>query len=79
MSAVSTDSRSSYRIFISFTNADRALAEYVARGLRRILDNVESVYCFSLPGSFNSKGGSHVADDFMKKKLSLSFVAIDNE
>lgn len=67
MSAISTDPRSTYRIFISFTKADRALAEYLARGLRRILDNIESVYCFSLPGSFNSKGGSHVSDNFLKK------------
>ena len=67
MGADSTDPRSSYRIFISFTNADRALAEYLAKGLRRILDNVEAVYCFSLPGSFNSRGGAHVADNFMKR------------
>jgi len=67
MSAISTDPRSTYRIFISFTKADHALAEYLARGLRRILDNIESVYCFSLPGSFNSKGGSHIADNFLKK------------
>ena len=66
MSTVSMDSRSNYRVFISFNNADRTLAEHLAKGLRRTLDDFDAVYCYSLPGRLNSKGGSRPADDFHK-------------
>lgn len=66
MSTISMDSRSNYRVFISFNNADRALAEHLAKGLRRTLDDFDAVYCYSLPGRLNSKGGSRPADDFHK-------------
>jgi hypothetical protein len=66
MGADTYDSPTTYRIFISFTGTDRALAEYLATGLRRNLDDFDSVYCFSRPGRYNSKAGSRLADDFMK-------------
>ena len=66
MDVTQLHSKSNYRIFISFTGADKALAEYLAKSLRRHLDDFDAVYCYSLPGRRNSRAGSRTSDNFMK-------------
>ncbi len=58
--------QSRYRVFISFASADHELAEDLAAGLRRNLDDFDAVYCFTKPGRYNSKGGSRPADNFIQ-------------
>ena len=60
------NSSSIYRVFISFTGADKELAEYLASELRRILEDYSAVYCFTLPGTHDSLAGSRPSDDFEK-------------
>ena len=66
MSGTPTNLQSPYRIFISFASADRELAEHLAAGLRRNLNDFDAVYCFSKPGRYNSKGGSRPSDNFIQ-------------
>jgi tetratricopeptide (TPR) repeat protein len=60
------DMQSKYRIFISFTLSDQGLAEYLANELRRIIDDYNAVYCFTLPGTQDSQAGSRPADNLDK-------------